>query len=72
MYDEFFCVFTERHRVPSLFDCVHIPVQVSSCEPAAERESAANEAANSANYTKYPILESAQPAVRGRSSGKSL
>lgn len=23
---EFFCVFTERQRVPSLFDCVHIPV----------------------------------------------
>lgn len=26
MESEFFCVFTERGRVPSLFDCVHIPV----------------------------------------------
>lgn len=62
MDGEFFCVFTERGSVPSLFDCVHIPVQISSFEPAAERESAANEAANPANYTKHSVLESAQPA----------
>lgn len=57
MEGEFFCVFTERGKVPSLFDCVRTPVQISlPDEPAAERESAANEAADEANYTKHLIF----------------
>jgi len=34
---EFFCVFTERHRVPSLFDCIKPP-----CHVAASGESLCN------------------------------
>lgn len=57
MDEEFYCVFTERHRVPSLFDCVRIPIQTSSIdEPAAERETAASEAADEANYTKHLVF----------------
>lgn len=35
--DEFFCVFTERHRVPSLFDCIKPP-----CHEAVSGESLCN------------------------------
>lgn len=52
--EEFFCVVTERGRVPSLFDCVRIPVNVSFLDkPADERETAASETADEANYTKH-------------------
>ncbi len=37
MDSEFFCVFTERHRVPSLFDCIKPP-----CHVAASGESLCN------------------------------
>ena len=37
MEEEFFCVFTERHRVPSLFDCIKPP-----CHVAASGESLCN------------------------------
>ena len=57
MESEFFCVFTERGRVPSLFDCVRIPVQTFSIdEPADERETAASETADRANYTKHLVF----------------
>lgn len=57
MEDEFFCVFTERHCVPSLFDCVHTPVQITSLDkPADERETAASETADGANYTKHLVF----------------
>lgn len=54
MESEFFCVFTERGRVPSLFDCIRIQTQTFSLnKPAAEQEAAVSEAADEANYTKY-------------------
>jgi len=37
MEEEFFCVFTERHGVPSLFDCIKPP-----CYVAASGESLCN------------------------------
>lgn len=30
MGEEFFCVFTERYRVPSLFDCIKPPCHVAA------------------------------------------
>jgi hypothetical protein len=57
MEEEFFCVFTERGRVPSLFDCVHIPVQITSLDkPGDERESAASETPEVPNYTKHLVF----------------
>lgn len=54
MEDEFFCVFTERNKVPDLFDCVRTTVYAATLDkPAAERETAASEAAEEANYTKH-------------------
>ena len=54
MDEEFFCVFTERCQVPSLFDCIRIQTQTFSLnKPAAEQEAAVSEAADEANYTKY-------------------